>query len=108
MSDIVIVALISGGVSFMVAGVPLLFQRRKVSADAAEANTRANVALIEPLTKRIDKLESKVSALEKLNFDYLIGIKRLLRQLIGADMTPVWVPHEIDIESVKAMDEIEA
>lgn len=94
----IIAALISGILAY-------LLSSRKNNADASEANTRANVALIGPLTKRIEKLEGKVEALEKLNFDYLVGIKRLLRQLIGADMTPVWVPHEIDLEAVKAMDE---
>ena len=96
---------LSGIVAALITGIlAYLLSSRKNHADAAEANTRANVALIEPLTKRIDKLENKVEALEKLNFDYLVGIKRLLRQLIGADLTPVWVPREIDLEAVKEME----
>lgn len=94
----ILAALITGTLAY-------LLSSRKNNADAAEATSRASVALIEPLTKRLEKLEGKVAALEKLNFEYLIGIKRLLRQLIGADLKPVWVPREIDLESVKEMDD---
>jgi len=97
----ILAALITGTLAY-------LLSSRKNNADAAEATSRASVALIEPLTKRLEKLECKVAALEKLNFEYLIGIKRLLRQIIGADMTPVWVPHEIDLNDVKSMSDEES
>lgn len=78
---------------------------KRASGDSSEANTRANLALLNPLTERVEKLEDKVDALEQLNFDYLVGIKRLLRQLIGAKLTPVWVPKEIDLDSVELTPE---
>ena len=97
---------LSGIIAALITGIiAYLLSSRKNHADAAEANTRANVALSDPLTKRLEKLEAKVSALEKLNFDYRVGIKRLLRQIIGADLTPVWIPHEIDLDAVKEMDD---
>jgi hypothetical protein len=79
----------------------------KSSGDAIEAATRANIALNDPLTKRVAALETKhakmeaeIDALKKLNFDYLVGIKRLVRQILNARLQPVWVPDDFDWEDV--------
>jgi len=86
-------------------------EERKSSSDAIESATRANIALNDPLTRRVQALEVKTTSLEveltavkKLNFDYVIGIKRLVRQILNARMQPVWVPEDFDWESVAEED----
>ena len=69
------------------------------SANASSVNTAANIALIEPLTKRIDALEFELNEMrdELKKRDEIIerqnvGIGILLTQIGRARLTPDWKP----------------
>jgi len=52
---------IASAAAVVVSLYSIFAQRRKVSADANEINTRANVSLLKPLTDRVDELERELA-----------------------------------------------
>lgn len=52
---------IASAAAVLVSLYSIFAQRRKVSADANEINTRANVSLLKPLTDRVDELERELA-----------------------------------------------
>lgn len=111
------VAIIVAGISFVTSAIPLIMQWRKDKRkapleDAGEAvNTSKSAAEalrsysdeIVRLRDKMKSLEERVSVLEEENAAkdalidiWRIGIRRLIAQLVSANMTPVWQPDEND------------
>ena len=63
------------------------------SANASSVNTAANIALIEPLTKRIDEMENEIAAMRGELEDLRLGVGILTAQLIEVGRTPRWKPR---------------
>jgi predicted nucleic acid-binding Zn-ribbon protein len=78
---------------------------RKDTADASESITNSAVKLIEPLNKEIDKLKARVVELEskvihqdEVIHKFVVGTKRLQKQLLDHGMNPVWQPATLEAE----------
>jgi hypothetical protein len=100
-------ALIAVFVSLMSVLVQWQRDRNKPQVDTAtvsQINTSANIALIEPLTRRIDALEIELNEEREARKrehtemrveleDLRIGVGILTAQLVDAKMTPRWKPR---------------
>ena len=83
-----------------------LVEETKAPATVNEANTRANIALVGPLTERLTAverelaseqskrrgLEQRVSTLEKEREEWQIGIGLLMAQIAEMNEVPTWTP----------------
>jgi hypothetical protein len=112
MSDGVLTVLIAGllGMFGGVIGSVLTYKTQKPVAESNvnKVNTDANIALVGPLTIRLNELEREMSELrEELRKrdaiietqndvirDQNFGIGQLLNQLGNARMTPAWKPKD--------------
>lgn len=84
-----------------------LAERRKISADGGEAVTRAALALVEPLERRItaqdrqlaeqraqmEAQQAEIAGLRCQMRVVMAGVGRLMEQLRTAGLEPVWTPE---------------
>jgi hypothetical protein len=119
MTDAVIIAIIGGlfGIIGGTIGSVLVYKTQKPVAESNvnKLNTEANIALIKPLTDRIDRAESELLELreELRNRDMTIeaqnevireqniGVGLLITQLVNARMVPSWKPKESTVATLK-------
>ena len=128
MNDTIVIALVSGIVALLVAGIPTTVswflarsQRRKTDADAADVLTGAALKIVKELQGQVDKLERHVTKLEKelefqkgalktmteLNVGLLRGTIILTEQLIGLGEEPCWAITGISVGDKNMAEEIQ-
>jgi hypothetical protein len=87
-------------------------QRRKDEAAAGKDNATASdlisqsaTRLLEPLKKQIDELQEQVGVLEDkvahqetVIHKFVVGSKKLHKQLLDAGLNPVWQPADLEAE----------
>ena len=88
-------------IAVIVAFYGIFSQRRKVSADVSEINTRANLTLLKPLTDRVDELEREAAEWRAEREEWKIGIGLLLGQLVEARIKPTWTPRGVAVPDIK-------
>lgn len=96
------------GATSLITLYKLLAERRKISADGGEAVTRAALALVEPLERRIAAQDrqlaeqqariaaqhEEIAGLRCQMRVVLAGVGRLVEQLRTAGLEPVWTPDQ--------------
>ena len=128
MNDTIVIALVSGIVALLVAGIPTTVswflarsQRRKTDADTADVLTGAALKIVEKLQTQVEKLEKKVLVLEgdlkiqrgalktmtELNVGLLRGTIILTEQLIGLGEEPCWAITGISVGDKNMAEEIQ-
>lgn len=113
------IATAAGVIAAIVASIPglvaLIIQRRKITAEARQAEnnaadlvTKAALSLVEPLRRQLDglsaqsveqaariaALEKQVQSLERFADDLLSGSHRLVMQVRSLGGHPVYIPPE--------------
>ena len=113
MSEGVLTVLIAGLLGMLggVIGSVLTYKTQKPVAESNVnlTNTQANIALVKPLTDRLNELEKEMEELrEELRKrditieaqndvirEQNLGIGQLVAQLVNARMTPAWKPKDV-------------
>jgi len=105
----ILIAAIPGVLSLIV----VVIQRRKDLAvtkkeesNAADTITESAIKLVEPLKKQIETLESQVQELEarvakqdEVIHKLSVGCKKLTRQLLEHNITPIWTSDLLEEHS---------
>jgi hypothetical protein len=80
-------------------------EARKDDATTADLLTKSATRMIEPLKTQIDELQAQVGVLEdrvahqdEVIHKFVVGTKRLHKQLLDAGMNPVWQPANLEAE----------
>lgn len=111
------VAIIVAGISFCASTIPLILQWRKDKRkapleDAGEAVNTSKSAVealrsysdevirlrgeLAEMRQQFNRLQSEMETKDALLDSWRMGIRRLIAQLVSANMTPVWQPDEKD------------
>lgn len=89
--EAIITAIITGVGAALVSG---LLVRRKNNAEASEVITRVAMSLVEPLEKKVKKLEKKLDRYGDRIIYLTDGIQTLVNQIINDGKQPCWNPDE--------------
>lgn len=97
----IIAAFIGAAAGIITALLANAASRRKNNADASAAISEAAERLIAPLNKRIDEQEKKITdqdteirGLKKLVFQYVGGVRILIKQIRCLGHEPEWKPPD--------------